>query len=128
MSQRSARIQIDGEQTDQRVGELLTQGGGSLCVGSLLAELNDAVDGLPPEVQGRSPWTVGSMMERIEDPDTALAEQADPEAAVLLQRISALQATVGIRPALFSAGVFRSKKLTPSAVPGAWLPVRAAHA
>jgi hypothetical protein len=57
-----------------------------------------------PEVQGRSPWTVGSMMERIEDPDTALAEQADPEAAVLLQRISALQATVGIRPALFSAG------------------------
>jgi sugar diacid utilization regulator len=57
-----------------------------------------------PEVQGRSPWTVGSMMERIEDPDTALAEQSDPESAVLLQRISALQATVGIRPALFSAG------------------------
>ncbi|EMY36256.1 PucR family transcripitonal regulator [Arthrobacter crystallopoietes BAB-32] len=57
-----------------------------------------------PEVSGRAPWAVGVIMERIDDPDVAMAELADPEAAVLLQRVSALQATVGIRPALFSAG------------------------
>ncbi|NKX49757.1 PucR family transcriptional regulator, partial [Arthrobacter deserti] len=66
----------------------------------------DAVDAVSgwPEVHGRAPWVVGTIMEQVEDPDTALAEPADPEADVLLQRISALQATVGIRPALFSAG------------------------
>lgn len=66
----------------------------------------DAVDAVAgwPEVHGRAPWVVGTIMERIEDPDTALAELAEPEAGVLLQRVSALQATVGIRPALFSAG------------------------
>lgn len=57
-----------------------------------------------PEVGGREPWALGVVMERIDDPDVAMAELADPEAAVLLQRVSALQATVGIRPALFSAG------------------------
>ncbi|NKX54824.1 PucR family transcriptional regulator [Arthrobacter sp. E918] len=67
---------------------------------------SDAVDTVAgwPEVYGRAPWVVGTIMERIEDPDTALAELADPEAGVLLQRIAALHATVGIRPALFSAG------------------------
>ncbi|WP_026535093.1 PucR family transcriptional regulator [Arthrobacter sp. H14] len=60
-----------------------------------------------PEVQGRQPWVIGSIMERSADPDTTMAELADPEAAVLLQRISVLHATVGRRPALFSAGALQ---------------------
>lgn len=57
-----------------------------------------------PEVHGREPWIIGTIAERERDPATAMAETVDPEAAVLLQRISALHATVGRRSALFSAG------------------------
>jgi hypothetical protein len=56
-----------------------------------------------PQIHGTGPWHLASLMERPDD-GAARGAAADPAADVLLQRISALQATVGIDAARFSAG------------------------
>lgn len=56
-----------------------------------------------PQIHGTGPWHVATLMERPDD-GAERGAAADPAADVLLQRISALQATVGIDAARFSAG------------------------
>ncbi|MDH6237713.1 helix-turn-helix domain-containing protein [Cryobacterium sp. CG_9.6] len=50
-----------------------------------------------PGVHGRGPWRLATLLERGESP-------ADPVESSLLQRLSALHATLGINTVLFSAG------------------------
>jgi len=57
-----------------------------------------------PQIHATGPWHLATLMERPADAALALSGAADPAAGVLLQRISALQATVGIDAARFSAG------------------------
>ncbi|TFC40960.1 PucR family transcriptional regulator [Cryobacterium sp. TMT1-21] len=58
-----------------------------------------------PQVHAAGPWHLATLLPRPDEPATARDGTAvDPAAAVLLQRISALQATVGIDAARFSAG------------------------
>ncbi len=57
-----------------------------------------------PQVHATGPWHLAALMEQPDDAAAALEPAADPAAGLLLQRISALQATVGIDAARFSAG------------------------
>src|SRR5665647_15806 len=70
------------------------------CTGDAAAV--EAIAGWP-QIHGTGPWHLASLMERPGD-GAARGAAADPAADVLLQRISALQATVGIDAARFSAG------------------------
>jgi len=55
-------------------------------------------------IHATGPWHLATLMERPDDSAAEREAVADPVAGVLLQRISALQATVGIDAARFSAG------------------------
>jgi len=57
-----------------------------------------------PQVHATGPWHLATLMEQPDDGVPDRESAADPAAALLLQRISALQATVGIDAAQFSAG------------------------
>ncbi|TFD77617.1 PucR family transcriptional regulator [Cryobacterium sp. Sr8] len=57
-----------------------------------------------PQVHATGPWHLAVLMEQPDDAAAAREAAADPAAGLLLQRISALQATVGIDAARFSAG------------------------
>jgi hypothetical protein len=63
----------------------------------------EAIAGLP-QVHATGPWQVATLMERPGEAAVPREGAADPEAGLLLQRISALRATVGIDAARFSAG------------------------
>jgi len=71
------------------------------CAGDAAAV--EAIAGWP-QVHATGPWHLATLMERPNDEAHAHEAAADPAADVLLQRISALQATVGIDAARFSAG------------------------
>lgn len=57
-----------------------------------------------PQIHGSGPWHLATLMERPPDVAAPRETTVDPAAGVLLQRISALQATVGVDAARFSAG------------------------
>lgn len=69
------------------------------------------------EVRGRGPWQTATVL-RVPDPAERHTRPRDPEERVLLQRISALQATVGIQAALFSAGTETHAVILFSGSPG----------
>ena len=57
-----------------------------------------------PQIHATGPWHLATLMPRPDEHAAGHEATPDPEAGVLLQRISALHATVGIDAARFSAG------------------------
>ncbi|TFB48157.1 PucR family transcriptional regulator [Cryobacterium tagatosivorans] len=71
------------------------------CAGDAAAV--EAIAGWP-QVHATGPWHLATLMEQPDAGGQVREAAADPAAGLLLQRISALQATVGIDAARFSAG------------------------
>lgn len=55
-----------------------------------------------PQIHPRKPWQLVTVVDATDSTSEALA--ADPLAAALIHRSAGLQATIGLQPALFSAG------------------------